>query len=131
MRHLSLIVFLFFGLAMFAQNDEKFKPSKDMVSIDALRGELEVKVGTKIYYTGSVHGSVGSTFSIGADPEIKFVRKYFHYNDPKKAEMNGGDAGKETYVYEASKTGEYTVTIKERFRGEVQYTHNVKVKVVE
>ena len=131
MKNTLLVLFIIIGVSLSAQKEEKFKATKDMKSIDALRGEIEVKLGTKIYYSGSVHGSVGETFSISADKELKFLKRYHEFDHPEKADMSGGDAATVTYVYETTEVGEFTVQIVKEFRGKVLNTHNVKVKVVE
>lgn len=132
MKYIIPILAICLSMNLMAQDKKKkFKPTKDMQSIQVLSGKMEIKAGTTIYYTGNVHGSVGETFSISADSGLKFVEEYFEYNDPKKAEMPGGDAATNTFVYKAEKPGTYEVRITDKFRGEVQNKYVVTITVTE
>lgn len=133
MKNLILLIFLIaFTIPSIAQKNKKFKPEKDMVGISVIEGEYEMKVGDKFYYSGHTHGSVGEEFSLSYDSDaFKQIDKHFCYDDPKKAEMSGGDGGTRTYTYQVLKKGEYTLVIKDLFRGDVKNTYEVKIKVVE
>lgn len=130
MRTVFLLSFCFIIGLTYGQN-KKFKRTKNMKAIQILAGEMEIKIGDKIYYSGNVHGSVGETFSISTSAGLELVDEYFEYDNPKKADMPGGDAATNTFVYQPKRKGEHTVYITEKFRGEIQNKYEVKVKVVD
>jgi hypothetical protein len=109
---------------------KEYVPSKDMVSLNPIEKEFNVKRGQQCYYSGSVHGSVGNTVKVWSEGEgLKLVNTHFNYDDPKKSNMSGGDGGTKYFVFDALKKGTYTVVVEESYRGEVQHTYRIKVIV--
>ena len=132
---ITILFAAIFFTAPFYTNAQEFskKDRKKMVSISPLASEVKIKKGEKAYYSGSVHGSVGETVHLfGQDSRVlDFITSDFVYDDPKKAKMTGGDAGTKYFYYKAKEVGETTITIEERFRGEVRQSFEVKIIVVE
>lgn len=132
MKYLVFTLALMIASLSFSQKNKKFKPEKDMVKLHVLQGEAKMKVGQKFYYSDHTHGSVGEEFKISCSSSaFKQVDSHFSYDDPKKANMSGGDGGTKTFVYEALKPGEYTVTIRDIFRGDTKNTYELKITVLE
>lgn len=105
---------------------------KGMVKIAALDKEVTLKVGQKAYLTLNIHGSVGEDAEVYSRDEniFKLVDTQFEYDDDSKAEMSGGDAGTDTYTFEAMKEGTTRLQVIEIYRGEVtqESTINIIVK---
>lgn len=118
-----------------SNNDDqkKFKPSKDMISINPLKGNYTVKVGQQVYYTADVHGSVGSTATARSTVKevLAFQSEVFEYNNEKSAEMPGGDAAKRYFIFDAVKVGTSEVMVQHLFRGELQNEYTITITVVE
>lgn len=106
---------------------------KKMKDISPLHGELELTIGEKASYTGSVHGSVGTQKECWSSDEkiLKLVDKDFKYNKPQVPGETGGDAAKETYIFEALSVGTTEVTIQDWFRGALEHEYKVKISVTE
>ena len=134
-KTLNLILILPFTLMIFnsCSNAKSIAKDKETVKISKLNKEYEVKVGTHLTYTGSVHGSVGNQFELTVenDDVISVENTEFVYNDKSKSHMSGGDGGKRTYFMKAKQIGESNIIIEESFRGQIEATFKVKIKVVE
>ncbi len=109
------------------------KLSDNMVSISPLIGKYTITVGQEIYYSANVHGSVGSSASASSTDEevLAFVSREFEYEDEKRAEMPGGDAGTTTFVFKAVTPGTATVIVQHMFRGELENEYEIVINVVE
>lgn len=85
--------------SVFAQS-KQFKPEKGMKQIIPLYSTMEVEVGEKLYYSASVHASVGTQASSWSeyDSIIQFKRSHFAYDDIKRSEYSGGDAATKTFI---------------------------------
>lgn len=104
------------------QAEKAEEPNFDeMVMFLPFKKNYEMKVGDKAYYSGAEHGSVGTQVNAwSADSEVlKLLSKSFEYDNPENAEMSGGDAGSETYIFEAMKPGKGVVKIEKSYRGDV------------
>ncbi|HAS45579.1 MAG TPA: hypothetical protein DCS93_34160 [Microscillaceae bacterium] len=114
----------------YAQN-KKFKPTKNMVELSALEGVAKLKVGQKAYYQATIHGSVGFMTSVSSASYriFKLIDTHFAYKDARKARMSGGDKATKTFVFEALKTGNTVLTIKDIFRGKIKATYKINVIV--
>ena len=110
---------------------EKFKPGKDMVSMNPLRGICNVKLGQQIYYGGSVHGSVGSTVSVySSDSEaLPLNRSFIEYDKKQQRGMTGGDSATKYFIFDASKAGTYEVYVKRYFRGDLENEFTITINV--
>lgn len=109
---------------------KKFKPSKDMVNLFTLKGKITMKLGQKGYYSGHVHGSVGITKSAyTSDDGVKLIDTHFSYDDDRKANMSGGDAGTKTFIFKAEKKGTYTLKIEDGYRGDVKSVTEIEITV--
>lgn len=128
----SFILILALSASACAQS-KQFKPEKGMKQISTLYSSMEVEVGQTIYYSASVHGSVGIQASCWSefDSILQLKESHFAYDDPKKAEMPGGDAATKTFIFEALKVGESRVMIKEHFRGELREEFIIEIIVIE
>ncbi len=110
-----------------------FKPTKDMVSMDGLRGDVTISIGDIVYYAAGVHGSVGYSTSVDqpSGESIEFQKREFVYDDPENAGLSGGDEGTEYYLFEAKEAGTSIVTVRNYFRGDLESEFKIKVTVVE
>ena len=94
---------------------------------------LEVKQGDIFCYPAPVHGSVG----IGVEYEIedkeivKFHSSTLDYKNKEEMEegMSGAASATKTLAFQALKSGETNVIIKDVFRGEVRQIYIFKVIV--
>ena len=113
------------------ENTESEVSSKEKtIKLTPLQTKYTVAVGQKLEYTASVHGSVGSTTEVTTDESIiTLIDTDFKYNNPSKSKMSGGDSGKRTYTFEATKPGVGYVTIVKSFRGEVENTYKLEITV--
>jgi len=129
---LLTFVILMLGLTncTYSQN-KKFKPAKNMVQLSPLQGEAKLKIGQKAYYQAVVHGSVGFTTKVSSANERIFKLKdtHFVYKNARKAKMSGGDKGTRTFVFEALKSGNTVLIIKDIFRSEVKATHKINITI--
>jgi hypothetical protein len=129
---LTLIFVIGLSGSAFAQS-KAFKPEKGMKQIIPFYASIDVEVGQKLYYSASVHGSVGTQVEAwsGNDAVLKLNDTHFAYDDRKKAKMPGGDAATRTFIFEALKAGKCIVVIEENFRGKLQEKYEVEIIVRE
>jgi hypothetical protein len=111
----------------------KFKPTKDMVRIDPLRGKETVRVGQQLVYSASVHGSVGYSASVGTSSEssLPLLETHLVYDDEEKAKMSGGDAATKYFVFEAKKAGTHVITARHYFRGDLENDFTIVITVTD
>ena len=109
----------------------EFKGDMEIKHIITLISDLEIAVGERANYTGSVHGSVGMQKECwSSNQEIfKLIDKQFKFNKPLVEGETGGDAAKETYIFEALSVGTTEVIIQDWFRGELENEYKVKIIV--
>ncbi|MFT6138478.1 MAG: hypothetical protein ACJAV5_002242 [Vicingaceae bacterium] len=102
-----------------------------MQQIIPLYASLEV--GQEIYYSASVHGSLGVEVNVCSNKEdfLKLSGAHFAYNDRKKAKQPGGDATTKTYFFEALQAGKSIAMIEKSFRGELKEGFKVEIIVRE
>ena len=105
--------------------------NNDMHSINSLMDKIELKVGEKAVYAGTVHGSVGTQKECWSGDEtiLKLIDKDFEYHKQPVEGETGGDRATETYTFEALAVGETTVTIQNWFRGDLEKESIVKIIV--
>ncbi len=118
-------------LSQSLQTDEKFKPTKNMVQIDPLRGNYTVKVGQQLYYSANVHGSVGFTASAVSSNNsgLTLSDNFIEYNKPQESGMSGGDAAVEYFIFDAKKVGSYEILTQKHYRGDLESEHTIKITV--
>lgn len=128
-----IILSIFFTFSFSFSQGMKFKPSKDMVSVNGIQGDYTIKVGQKVYYSGHVHGSVGEAYRIWSDDPLILsqFKTHFAYHKNQKTAGNGGDAATSTFVFKALKIGKTTLTVEEKFRGKVTKRYQIKIEVVD
>jgi hypothetical protein len=127
-----LLILLSISTMSFGQT-KKFKPTSDMHPIYPMVTTMEVELGEKVYYSGSVHGSVGiqkNAYSTDKDI-LGLINEHFAYNNKQKKGMTGDDAATTTFVFEALKKGKCKVIIKDEFRGEVKNKYEIEITVIE
>lgn len=114
-----------------ATESDKFKPTKNMVQIDPLRGNYTVKVGQQLYYSASVHGSVGFTASAVSsnNSELTLSDNFIEYNKPQQSGMSGGDAAVEYFIFDVKKVGSYEIVTQKHYRGTLESEHTIKITV--
>ena len=120
------------GLLSFSCNSSQGGSSRrNMTELNTMNKDHVFTVGDKAYYSADVHGSVGFTATASSSPDevIKFLDTDFKYDDPKKSKMSGGDGGTKFFIFEAVGPGEGSITIEKGYRGEVQSTTEITVKV--
>lgn len=118
---------------MISEDSAKFKPGKDMISINPLRGNYTVKVGQQIYYSGSIHGSVGYTASAySSDSDALPLKKSFiEYDNEQEAGMSGGDSATKYFIFDVKKPGTYEVLVERYFRGDLESEYTIVIHVEE
>lgn len=118
---------------MTSEDQKKFKPGKNMIGIDPLRGNFTVKVGQQIYYSAGVHGSVGYTADASSsDSEaLPFVESFIEYDDKRNARMSGGDSATKYFIFDVVKAGTYEVLVQHYFRGDLENEYTITINVEE
>lgn len=127
---LLVLLFLAFQSCMQVASDNS-------INIDELKSnqdsttDYKVKVGEKISFKTSVHGSVG----MGAEAEIlddkilKLESGEIIYNNPN-FEAPGGDAGMHKFTFKTLSKGKTKITIKKIYRGELEKEIVLEVEVI-
>ncbi|MFK7786006.1 MAG: hypothetical protein AB8B56_12860 [Crocinitomicaceae bacterium] len=112
---------------------KKFKLTKDMVSINPLKGKETAKIGQQLVYSASVHGSVGYSVSVGSSSGLflPLVATHFEYDNEEKAKLSGGDAATKYFVFEAKKAGTYEIHASHYFRGDLENDFIITITVEE
>jgi hypothetical protein len=94
---------------------------------------LEVKKGDIFCYNAAVHGSVGIGVEYYIEDkeivELHSSKLEYEHEEKVKEHMSGADAATKTFAFQALKSGETNVIIKEVFRGDVRQTHTFKIIV--
>lgn len=110
---------------------KKFKRTKNMVSVNPLRGKATVKVGQQLVYSASVHGSVGYSASVGSSSGryLPLVETHFEYDDEENAKLSGGDSATKYFVFEAKKAGTYEIHARHYFRGDLENDFTIVITV--
>ncbi len=110
---------------------KKFKHKKNMIAINPIRGNYTVKIGQQVYYSTSVHGSVGYTASAFSsdDKALPLNRSFLEYNNKQKSGMTGGDSATQYFIFDAAKVGTYEITIQHSFRGNLEDQSTITIKV--
>lgn len=112
------------------ESQQKFKPTKNMISINPIRGEYTVKVGQQVYYSARVHGSVGysaEVYSMGIG--LNLGANFTEYDQEQEAGMSGGDAATEYFVFDALEVGTYTIRANHYFRGELENEYTITINI--
>lgn len=105
---------------------------KNAKSILELKEGLTIKVNEIAFYTGEVHNSVGTSFSVDFDSTFfKKVHETFDYKYPERSNMDGGDAANLTFYYKALKIGTFDFIIDYRHHDEIQFSDTVKITIIE
>ncbi len=115
--------------AVKTQVTNKVKDSKGMKTITPFTSEIELKIGEKVSYTGTVHGSVGIQKECWSKDEslLQLIHKKLKYNNKFAKGSAGGDRATETYIFKALEEGETTITIQDWYRGDMEIERTVKV----
>ncbi len=110
--------------------------SEKSINIDNLENQnstlnYQIKVGEKISFTTSVHGSVGmaADYEILDSKILKLEDSKIIYDNPN-FEGTGGDGGMKKFVFKGLSTGKTKVTIKKIYRGELQKKIILEVEVL-
>ncbi|MFH1724186.1 MAG: protease inhibitor I42 family protein [Elusimicrobiota bacterium] len=94
--------------------------------------DVQVKVGDTFCLLYGRHPSVGSDVDfLSADDGgvVRFRGERSEYQNPKRANMPGGDGQSVRFVFEAMKPGQVTLTFQLMFRGDVKDTPVHKITV--
>ena len=111
-------------------NHQTFKPTKNMVAIDGLRGNFTVKVGQQVYYAARVHGSVGYSAEVYSEGSgLDHTATFTEYDQKQEEGMTGGDAATEYFIFDALEVGTYTVIAKRYFRGDLEEDYTITVNI--
>lgn len=109
---------------------KQYVPSEDMVSLNVIESEFKIKRGHQCFYSGLVHSSVGNEVEVWSEGDgLELVKTHFNYDNADNAGLKGGDKGTKYFIFDGIKKGEYTVIVKESFRGDVKRTYKIKVIV--
>lgn len=125
------LIFILALLCVACASQKEIEQQSDMIEINLGTETIELAIGEKVSYTGTVHGSVGIQKECKSDDEsvIKLIDKKFKYiQEPKEGET-GGDRAKETYIFEGIAEGKATITIEDWYRGELESSRTVQVLV--
>lgn len=112
------------------ESHQKFKPKKNMIEVNGLKGEYTVKVGQQVYYAARVHSSVGysaEVYSLG--PGLKLTDNFTEYDQKQKRGLSGGDAATQYFVFEAVSVGKHTMTARRYFRGELKEDYTITINI--
>lgn len=114
-----------------SENTEKFKPGKDMISIHPIHGKYTIKLGQQVYYSASVHGSVGYSASAqSSDSEaLPLNRSFIEYDKKQEVGMCGGDSATKYFIFDAVKVGTYEVNVAHYFRGTLESEYTITINV--
>lgn len=106
---------------------------KEQLEITKDTKELQLTIGKKIIYIGSVHSSVGIEVDIKSSNEevIKIYGGAKTYHNKLIPGHTGGDSATRTFTLEAMQKGESAITIQKVFRGEVENEQKVHCTVTE
>jgi hypothetical protein len=106
---------------------------KGVIKLTELKKSYDVKVGDKMSYSVSIHGSVGSQAKVSVDQtDVVFQNEpSFKYNDKSRSKMSGGDGGVRTYTFDAKSVGTAVILIEKEFRGESTDTYELTINVTE
>ncbi|NRA12211.1 MAG: hypothetical protein HRT57_09685 [Crocinitomicaceae bacterium] len=111
--------------------NKKFKPRKNMISINPIEGNYSVKLGQQIYYVGSIHVSVGYTVSAYSsnNKALSMSRSFIEYDKKQKPGMCGGDSAKKYFIFDAIKVGTYEVMVSRYYRGSLENEYTITINV--
>jgi hypothetical protein len=110
---------------------EKFKLGKDMISINPIRGRYTIKLGQQVYYSASVHGSVGYSASAYSSNSkaLPLNRSFIEYDNEQEAGMCGGDSATKYFIFDAVEVGTYEVNVEHYFRGTLESEYTITINV--
>ena len=113
------------------KHTSEIKTKRAMVKLTTLTQSVELKIGEKAVYAGSVHGSVGTQKKCWSsdDDVLKLIDKDIEYHNKPKPGETGGDRATKTYIFEAISEGEATVIIQNWFRGDLEEESKIKVTI--
>jgi hypothetical protein len=126
-----LPILLLAVLGVSCASHKEVEKNMDTIQITPDRDTYELTVGQKIYYAGTVHGSVGIQKECNSADEavLKLIDKDFKYAKPLVEGETGGDRATETYTFEAASEGKTTVTIEDWYRGDLESTRKINIHV--
>ncbi len=129
-KHLLILVFVCISGMASAKSDSLCV--QDTISLIPFKSQETVMLGDVITYTGHVHGSVGEqvTIEIMEDSVLRFIDTEIDYEQDQSQGLSGGDGAWKSFIYQATKVGETTITIQEVFRGEVMQEHTITINVI-
>jgi hypothetical protein len=120
-------------LLLSCNNAKDLGNKEKAIELTELKTNYDVKVGDKMTYSLSIHGSVGyqATVSV-ADAAITSQNETtFAYTDKSRSKMSGGDGGTRTYTFEAKFVGSTIILIEKEFRGDITDSYELTINVTE
>ncbi|MDB2656565.1 hypothetical protein N9Y60_00770 [Crocinitomicaceae bacterium] len=132
LKFIAILAFLFIAGTVSAKSDTTLCV-QDTTHLIPFKSHQTVILGDIITYTGHVHGSVGEQFTVDIDDNgvLRMIDTEIDYEQDQSLGMSGGDGAWKTYLFQATKIGESTITIQEIFRGEVISERTITVIVEE
>ena len=120
LQFIAILAFLFIAGTVSAKSDSTLCV-QDTTNLIPFKSHQTVFLGDIIEYTGHVHGSVGEQFTVDMKDNgvLRFIDTEIDYEQDQSLGMSGADGAWKTYLFQATKVGETTITIQELFRGEV------------
>jgi hypothetical protein len=93
--------------------------------------DYQVKVGEKISFKTSVHGSVGmaAEYKIVDEKILKLEEAKIIYDNPN-FEGTGGDGGKKKFTFKGLSKGKTKVTIQKIYRGDLEKEIVLEIEVI-
>jgi hypothetical protein len=112
---------------------KKFKPNKNMVEINPLRGNITVKKGQQLYYSAKAHYSVGySPIANSSDNKaLPLNRSFLEYDNKQEPGLCGGDSATKYFIFDTTKAGTYEIVVARNFRGDLENEHTIVITVEE
>ena len=134
MKQINFTLALIFAcLSSFAMaQTNKTAANQDTVGLLPFKANETVILGQYVDYTGSIHASVGEDVELLFDEDgiLRFLGSEVTYKNDVSPMPSGGDGGYKSFLFQATKIGETTLTIQEIFRGEIVREFTITVTVV-
>lgn len=130
LNKLFVLVLFVFQSCVSSLSDKSINIDTPKINQDSTT-DYQVKVGEKISFKTSVHGSVGmaAEYKIMDDKILKLEEAKIIYDTPN-FEGTGGDGGMKKFTFKGIKKGKTKVTIQKIYRGDLEKEIVLEVEVI-